>query len=205
MPHLIFLNFCFFILFCLNVYFLLLLQTDFSPSYLPVTVGSLHIFLYFTFHSLHIFLYIATILNHFCGLSHSPAVPSSLSACKCGTASHCLTCPVLQLPLCHTSSPRVQYFGYQHPGCSSPPLLPVWMNVSSLTPWLSDFYTVQFSGSIGCFLFLNLLLSFFWLCDEAKCIYLCLHLDWQSNYLSFLNASFMMGYIFISAVFGIYF
>ena len=25
---------------------------------------------------------------------------------------------------------------------SSPPLLPVWMNVSSLTPWLSDFHTV---------------------------------------------------------------
>ena len=25
------------------------------------------------------------------------------------------------------------------------------MNVSSLTPWLSDFYTVQFSGSSCCF------------------------------------------------------
>ena len=29
------------------------------------------------------------------------------------------------------------------------------MNVSSLTPWLSDFHTVQFSVSSGCFLFLN--------------------------------------------------
>ena len=27
-----------------------------------------------------------------------------------------------------------------HPRCLSPPLLPVWMNVSSLTPQLSDFY-----------------------------------------------------------------
>ena len=27
-----------------------------------------------------------------------------------------------------------------HPGCQSPPLLPVWMNVSSLTPWLLDFH-----------------------------------------------------------------
>ena len=27
-------------------------------------------------------------------------------------------------------------------GCPSPPLLLVWMNVSSLTPWLSDFHTV---------------------------------------------------------------
>ena len=66
-----------------------------------------------------------------------------------------------------------------HPGCPSPPLLSIWMNVSSLSPWLSNFHTVQFSGSSGCFLFLNLL-SFFWLCEEAKCIYLCLHLGWKS-------------------------
>ena len=30
---------------------------------------------------------------------------------------------------------------------------PVWMKISSLTPWLSDFHAVQFSGS-SCFLFL---------------------------------------------------
>ena len=47
---------------------------------------------------------------------------------------------------CRESSP---------PSRASPPLLPVWMNVSSLTPWLSDFHTVQFSVSSGCFLFLN--------------------------------------------------
>ena len=35
------------------------------------------------------------------------------------------------------------------------PLLPVWMNVSSLTPWMSDFHTVWFYGSSGCFLLLN--------------------------------------------------
>ena len=62
------------------------------------------------------------------------------------------------------------------PGCPSPPLLPVWVNVSSLTPWLLDFQRVQFPGSSGYFSFLNLLLSFFWLCEEAKCIYLSLHL-----------------------------
>ena len=61
------------------------------------------------------------------------------------------------------------------PSCPSPPLLLVWINVSSFTPWLSDFHTVQFSGSSGWFLFLNLL-SFFWLCKEAKCVYLHLHL-----------------------------
>ena len=51
-----------------------------------------------------------------------------------------------QLPPCHESSPS---------GCLSPPLLPVWMNVSSLSPWSSDFHAVRFSVSSGCFLFLN--------------------------------------------------
>ena len=39
--------------------------------------------------------------------------------------------------------------------CPSPPLLPVWNNVSSLSPWSLDFHTVWFSVSSGCFLFLN--------------------------------------------------
>ena len=85
-------------------------------------------------------------------------------------------CPLYQLPTRRASS---------LPYCPSPPLLPVWVSVSSLTPWLSDFHTVQFSGSSGCFLFLNLLLSFFWLCEEAKCIYLRLHLGQKSH--MFLN------------------
>ena len=55
-------------------------------------------------------------------------------------------------------------------GCPSPPLLLVWMNVS-LTPWLSEFHAVWFSGISGCLLFLNWLLSFFWLCKEAQCFY----------------------------------
>ena len=101
-------------------------------------------------------------------LSCSPVVPPGLSVCGCGTAcstSCCLACLVFQPPPCRESSP---------------PLLPVWVNVSSLTPWLSDFHTVQFSGSSGCFLLLNLLLSCFWLFEEAQCVHLCLHLDWKS-------------------------
>ena len=39
------------------------------------------------------------------------------------------------------------------PCCPFLTLLPVWMNVSSLTPWLSDFHTVWFSVSSGCFCF----------------------------------------------------
>ena len=48
--------------------------------------------------------------------------------------------------------------------CLPPP--PSWfsgfiLNFSSLTPWLSDFHTVQFSVSSGCFLFLNCCCSSF--------------------------------------------
>ena len=78
-----------------------------------------------------------------------------------------LPCLVHQLQPCCDSSP---------PGFPSLPLLLVLMNVSSLTPWLSNFHTVQFSVSSDCFLVLNLLLSYFWLCEEAQCICLCLHL-----------------------------
>ena len=69
-------------------------------------------------------------------LFRSPFVPPGLSASECGiigSTGH------------HLASP---------PSCVSLPLLLVWMNVSSLTPWLSDFHIVQFSGSSGCFLFL---------------------------------------------------
>ena len=69
------------------------------------------------------------------------------------------------------------------PGCPSPPLLPVWMSVSSFTPWLRDFPTVRFPGSSGCVLFLNWLLSFFWLCEEAK-RFIYLHLHFGQNFLN---------------------
>ena len=79
--------------------------------------------------------------------------------------------PLFQPLPCHKSS---------LPRCPSLPLPLVWMNVSSLNPWLFGFYTIWFSGSSGYFLFLNLLLSFFWLCEEAQCIYLCLHIGQKS-------------------------
>ena len=67
---------------------------------------------------------------------------------------------VLQPPPSCDSSP---------PGCPSPPLLLVWMNVSSLPPWLLSLHTVQFSGHSGCFLFLNWLSPFFG-CARRWCI-----------------------------------
>ena len=87
-----------------------------------------------------------------------------LSARECRTAwstSHCLATS----PLCLAAR--------LHP--------PTSLDVSSLPPWLSDFHTVRFSGRSGCFLFLNLLLSFFWLCEEAQCVYLHLYLGQKSN------------------------
>ena len=43
-----------------------------------------------------------------------------------------------------------------HPSCASPLLPQVWVNVPSLTLWLSDFHTVQFSGRSGCFFLFKL-------------------------------------------------
>ena len=64
---------------------------------------------------------------------------------------------------------------------SAPPtFLQVWVNVS-LTPCLLEFHEVSFSGTSGCLLFLDWLLSFFWLCKEVKCFYLCLHLGCNSD------------------------
>ena len=73
-----------------------------------------------------------------CGLSHSPVAPPSLCPCTCWNAwsvSHHLVTHSLGLR------------------CLSLLLLPAWMNVSSLTPWLSDSHIVLFSGSSGCFCF----------------------------------------------------
>ena len=104
------------------------------------------------------------------GLLHSPAVPPGLSMHECGaggaashhlvgSASCSLACPFHNPPPagstshCLASSPLC-------PSCPSPSLLLIWMNVSSLSPWLLDFHTVQFSVSSGCFLFLNCCPSF---------------------------------------------
>ena len=62
---------------------------------------------------------------------------------------------VRQPPPCLESSPPWLPICYQ-----SPPLLLVWVSVSSLSPWLLDFHTVWFSLSSGCILFLNCCPSF---------------------------------------------
>ena len=87
----------------------------------------------------------------------SPAVPPGLSMHECGasgSASGCTACPV-SLTICHISGSGGVAVSLVCPGCPSPPLLLVWMNVSCLSSWLLDFRAVRFSVSSGCFLFLN--------------------------------------------------
>ena len=91
------------------------------------------------------------------GLLHSPVIPPGLSMHECGavgSASCSLACPV-HPTICQVSGPGRFALSLVRPCCRSPPLLLVWMNVSSLSPWLSDFHTVRFSVSSGCFWFLK--------------------------------------------------
>ena len=91
------------------------------------------------------------------GMLCSPAVPPGLSMCQCGAAGSPATtlwgllavawpsplhnppprCVRLPPPCCMSSPPW--------PLVSTPPM--VWMNVSSLSPWSSDFHPVLFSVS----------------------------------------------------------
>ena len=104
-----------------------------------------------------------------------PALPAAISPTLVILSPPCLPWS----SSCHLASRHLW------PSCPSLPLLPIWVNVSSLTPWLSDFHTVWYSVGSGYVLFLNLLLSF-WLCGEAKCIYLWLHLSWKSLFINYL-------------------
>ena len=57
--------------------------------------------------------------------------------------------------------------------------LVVLVDFFSLIFWLSEFQAVWFSGTSGCLLILDWLLSSFWLCKEAKGFYLHVHLGWN--------------------------
>ena len=76
-----------------------------------------------------------------------PLVAQSILLPSCSSPFICTQIwdhPVCHLMPCQESCP---------PSCPSQPFLLVWMNVSSLTPWLSDFHTVWFSGSLVIFCF----------------------------------------------------
>ena len=90
-----------------------------------------------------------------CQVSGSGPTGLSMQECEAaGSASGCTAC-LVHSTVCHVSGSGCVATSPVHPGCLSLPLILVWMNVSSLSPWLSDFPMVQFSVSSGCFLFLN--------------------------------------------------
>ena len=120
-------------------------------------------------------LFFVVFLHANVGLPAPPAAISLGPPCWPGEA---LSAPLHNLPP-HQVHQLLPCCKSSLPSCLYPPLLLVWMNVSSLTPWFLEFPTVQFSVSSYCFCFFNLLLSF-WLCEEAQCVFLCLHLGQKS-------------------------
>ena len=120
-----------------------------------------------------------------CGLFRSPAVPPSLSMHECGatgSASSYTACPVSST-ICHLSESTSRRLAANplHPQLpiSAPPsgLDECFFFISLVVrlPYSSVF--CQF-----CLVFVfKLLLSFFWLCEEAQCVYLHLHLGQKSQ------------------------
>ena len=78
----------------------------------------------------------ATHCSAFPALRHSESGPLGLSVRECGatgSASGQTACPVG--PTLRQSRSRHSHASPLHPGCQSPPLLLVWMNVYFLFPW----------------------------------------------------------------------
>ena len=120
------------------------------------------------FHSEALRLYFP-VLEPWIALSHSSVVPPSLSTCKCGTACSAS---------CHLARPGPL-------ATTLPPVLSAQLSIAAPPTGLDECFffnslVVRLPHSlIFCefwFLFLNLMLSFFWLCEEAHCVYPRLHL-----------------------------
>ena len=115
-----------------------------------------------------------------------PSVPPGLSVQECGAAGSASHHLVGSASCSHLTGSAIHCLAVSplHPSCPSLPLLPVWMNVSSLSPWLLDFHTVRFSVSSGCFLFLNCCPSFG-----------CARRHSVSTYASILSGSPILGFV----------
>ena len=107
------------------------------------------------------------------GVSHSPAVPPGLSSFECGTT-------------CSTSHRRLDCLG--PPATTLPQVLSAQLPISTPPTSLDECFffislVVQLPYSlIFCqfwLLFVFKLLLSFWLCEEAQCVYLRLHLGWK--------------------------
>ena len=116
-------------------------------------------------------------------LFHSPAIHPGLSMHECGATGSTLwgllaeawPAPFHNLPPCWVRHLRLAASPL-HPGCPSLPLLPVWMNVSFLSFLVVGFPYSSIFCQFWLFFVFKLSLSFFWLCEEAQCVYLHLHL-----------------------------
>ena len=112
-------------------------------------------------------LYFPTLGPWVVGLSRSPVVPPSLSACKCGTPN----------------PPASILLG----------VLFTWLPISGPPTGLGECFffnslVVELPYSlIFCQFWLFFVFKFFvvlfWLCEEAQCVYLRLHLGWKSVHL----------------------
>ena len=132
-----------------------------------------------------------------------PFVPPRLSACECGTtgsASHCLVPSAsFSLPArCSLHCPAPQSpAALGLPATVLLQVLSAQLHISAPPTGLDEcvFFIALVVGlpysSIFCqfwlFFVFKLLLSFFWLCKEAQCIYLRLHLGQKSLVLGFLK------------------
>ena len=132
-------------------------------------------------------------------LFHSLAVPPGLSMCECGaagSASSRTACPVCPTILC---------LWVQRCCCECCPL---WLLISAPPTSLDEcFFFISLvvglpCSSIFCQFWLcfvvKLLLSFFWLCEEAQCVYLRLHLGRNPSCLLFLFTHLFLVAVFTS-------
>ena len=87
-------------------------------------------------------------------------------------------------------SPPPRWVRQLLPCCESyPPQLPISASPTGLD---ECFFFICLVIGLPCslifcqfwlFFVFKLLLSFFWFCNEAQCVYLCLHLGWKPNFL----------------------
>ena len=121
-----------------------------------------------------------------CSLFRSPTVPPGLSMCKCGdagsdshhlvgSASCSLACPIPQsaTSLSPPAAALLRVLSAQLPISAPPTGLGECFFFISLVVGLP--FSLIFC-QLWLFFVFKLLLSFFWLCKEAQCVYLCLHL-----------------------------
>ena len=115
------------------------------------------------------------------GLFYNPAIPPVLSVCECGPSGSA-SCS-LPAPL-HNPPPHWVHQLHRAP-VSAPPT-----GLDECFFFISLVVRLPYS-SIFCqfwlFFVFKLLLSFFWLCEEAQCVYLCLHLGRKPPFLPYFD------------------